>query len=359
MKHICALVDVGADVNAGQFTTLHNRRFALTPLHFALIRGTLPAASIVKVLVKSGADLSLEAARADSRVPCVTIVRECSCGICLCLGIYVFPDLLLPSHGARYDGQIKSVGTALHLAVKRSFDLSDILSEKQHRPLMKVPDGSGYLPLHSAVKNLNQKAIKILLSLGADVNAKASGNCCMLGRTALHILFNFKLVTRLHCIFCSRTLQPRHHFKKCVSLLLQQPLVDLNERDWQGRTPLHVACESGHYAFIEQLVACGANVLVEDNRGGSPLSYAACPADRTVREMLVDVLLRCGAVVSCLNTPFYRSPVRAFYSRYDVAILLKLHNRGAITPQDLSSMLCSITIPYNFEAKYCKRRTTR
>ncbi|PVD38934.1 hypothetical protein C0Q70_01559 [Pomacea canaliculata] len=106
-----------------------------------------------------------------------------------------------------------------------------------------------------------------------------------------------KLATTSYCTYCCNKLQLSHSFKSCVSLLLQQPLVDLNARDWQGKTPLHFACESGHHAFIEQLVAGGANVLVEDNLGRTPLYYAAWPADRAVREKLVDILLRCGAAL--------------------------------------------------------------
>ncbi|PVD31360.1 hypothetical protein C0Q70_06772 [Pomacea canaliculata] len=68
------LLDEGSEVNAGQFTTLHNRHFALTPLHVALVRATRRAATIANMLVKSGADLNLEAATVDSR-------RECFCGV--------------------------------------------------------------------------------------------------------------------------------------------------------------------------------------------------------------------------------------------------------------------------------------
>ncbi|PVD38935.1 hypothetical protein C0Q70_01560 [Pomacea canaliculata] len=114
-KVVELLLDVGADVNAGQFTTLQNRRFALTPLHFALVKATLPAANIAKMLVKSGADLSLEAATAGRTLPYATIVRECSCGLCPGLDNYLLPNLLLPSYGAWYDGDTKSVGTTFHL----------------------------------------------------------------------------------------------------------------------------------------------------------------------------------------------------------------------------------------------------
>ncbi|PVD19483.1 hypothetical protein C0Q70_19972 [Pomacea canaliculata] len=346
------LVDVGADVDAGQFTTLQKRHFALTPLHFALVRATRPAVSIAKMLVKSGADLNLEAAKVNSTLPCAMFVRECSCGIYLCLGIYLVPHLLLPSYGTSYDGEINSVGTAFHLAVKRSVDLSDILSEKQKRLVLNVPDHWGYLPLHSAVKNLDQKAIKFLLSLDADVNAKVTEA----RRTALHILFNFQLVT-FYCIFCCNTLKPSLRFKSCVSLLLQQPSVNVHSRDSLGKTPLHFACERGHYAFIEQLVACGANVLVEDRQGRPPLFLAARPPDRSVREKLVDVLLRCGAALSCLNTPFDLSPVQVFYGRYDVAILLKLYRLGAMSTQNLKRMLYSIKYSMrNFTVGVSKQR---
>ncbi|PVD25035.1 hypothetical protein C0Q70_15532 [Pomacea canaliculata] len=345
-KVVELLLDAGADVNAGQFTTLQNRRFALTPLHFALLKATLPSANIAKILVKSGADLNLEAATAIPTLPCGTIAKECSCGLCPELADYILPSLLLPSYGALYDGKINSAGTDFHLAVKQSVDLSDILSEKQQRLLLNVPDCQGFLPLHSAVRILDQKAIKILLSLGADVNAIVSGNSQRLGCTALHFLFFFKLGTTFYCGCCYSSLQPSHYLKSCLSLLLQQPLVDLNARDCQGRTPLHFACKKGHYAFIEQLVACGANVLVEDNKGRPPLYYAACPEDRAVREKLVDVLLRCGAALWCLNTPYLslHSPVVAFGRNYDVAILLKLYRIGAITTRNLRKVLYSIKV---------------
>ncbi|PVD18549.1 hypothetical protein C0Q70_21099 [Pomacea canaliculata] len=339
------LLGVGADVNAGQFTTLQNRRFALTPLHFALVRDTRTAATIARILVKSGADLDLEAATADSRAPCGKFFRECSCGFCFCVDIDPLPRLLLPSNGAWYDGEINSVGTALHLAVKRRIDLSDILSEKQHRLLLNVPDGLGYLPLHTAVNNLDQKAIKILLSLGADVNAKVTKNCPQQGRTALHILFSFQLdFPPFDCICCSNTLKPSHRLNSCAPPLLQLPSVNVDARDGEGKTPLHVACQFGHYAFIEQLVTLGADVLVEDNEGRMPLYFAARPAGSEVRGKVVDVLLRCGAVLSCLNQPYHLSPVKEFDQFLDVAILLKLCRLGAITGIHQNRMLQTIDL---------------
>ncbi|PVD24399.1 hypothetical protein C0Q70_14881 [Pomacea canaliculata] len=135
------LVDVGADVNAGQFTTLQKRRFALTPLHFALVKATRHAVSIAKMLLKSGTNLKFQVATTNNTAPCGMLVKDSTCGAYFCMGTYVLSHLLLPSYGARYYGKISSVGTALHLAVKRSVDLSDILSQKQDRLVLNVPDG--------------------------------------------------------------------------------------------------------------------------------------------------------------------------------------------------------------------------
>jgi len=50
--------------------------------------------------------------------------------------------------------------------------------------------------------------------------------------------------------------------------------VNPNEGDYDGRTPLHLACEEGHLNVVDYLISRGANINCEDRWGSSPLKGA-------------------------------------------------------------------------------------
>jgi ankyrin repeat protein len=61
----------------------------------------------------------------------------------------------------------------------------------------------------------------------------------------------------------------RHGQTEQVRTLLEQG--DLEARDLQGRTPLHIAVLSGHEAVVDVLIEAGADVNARDNWGIPPL----------------------------------------------------------------------------------------
>lgn len=61
--------------------------------------------------------------------------------------------------------------------------------------------------------------------------------------------------------------------KKAIKKLILQD-VDLNVMDQNGRTPIFIACKSGHADFVELLANNGADVNHHDNRGFTPISVA-------------------------------------------------------------------------------------
>jgi len=59
-----------------------------------------------------------------------------------------------------------------------------------------------------------------------------------------------------------------------VAARLSMAQSDVNIRDRQGRTPLHVAAMRGHAKIVEVLLAKGADPTLEDNDGWTPLHWA-------------------------------------------------------------------------------------
>ncbi|KAG8347289.1 6-phosphofructo-2-kinase/fructose-2,6-biphosphatase [Trypanosoma vivax] len=57
--------------------------------------------------------------------------------------------------------------------------------------------------------------------------------------------------------------------------LLQKKLLDVNQRDYNGRTPLHVAAIEGNQTVISVLTSFGADIMALDNTGKTPLDLAA------------------------------------------------------------------------------------
>lgn len=75
-----------------------------------------------------------------------------------------------------------------------------------------------------------------------------------------------------------------------VSFLVDND-VDLDTRDGQGRTALHLAVESGHLPVVAKLLEMGADTDLVDYHGLSPIHTAA----EFDREEILSILTREGA----------------------------------------------------------------
>ncbi|KAJ1484785.1 ankyrin repeat protein, partial [Baffinella frigidus] len=64
-----------------------------------------------------------------------------------------------------------------------------------------------------------------------------------------------------------------------ITRLLIKRGADLNARNTQGWTPLHVACREGNEVLALLLVQNGADVSAETNQGHAPLRYATRPGN--------------------------------------------------------------------------------
>jgi ankyrin repeat protein len=109
-----------------------------------------------------------------------------------------------------------------------------------------MPENDGKTPLHIATSTGHKKAVSLLLEKGANVNAKDRKE----GRTPLHVA-------------CCRNARGA-----IVSLLLEKG-ANIHAKEYDGRTPLHRACEYGHENIILLLLDKGADVNAKDVSGNT------------------------------------------------------------------------------------------
>ncbi|ETN83209.1 ankyrin repeat protein [Necator americanus] len=108
--------------------------------------------------------------------------------------------------------------------------LSAIL--KIDKELLNVTDDDGYTPLHYAVQSgQNSKTIELLVENGCDVLAAAND-----GTTALHIAATL-----------AESAIPIEYLVKCKG-------IDLNARNVDGMTPLHLASEWSKVSRVDALI---------------------------------------------------------------------------------------------------------
>ena len=120
----------------------------------------------------------------------------------------------------------------------------------------------GTTPLHLTADRGHTEVVELLISKGADVNAKMKD-----GWTPLHS--------------AARYGRKGHRHWEITELLIANG-ADVNAITNQGEhfhvkypwTPLHIAAINGHKEIAELLIAAGADVNAEDGDGYTPLDCA-------------------------------------------------------------------------------------
>ncbi len=74
--------------------------------------------------------------------------------------------------------------------------------------------------------------------------------------------------------------------EKVVQALLEQPDVDLNAKNDQGATALHLAAVKGNEALTRLLLFAGANPLMGDRKGRTPENLAGAAGHENVARLL-------------------------------------------------------------------------
>ena len=233
-------------------------------------------------------------------------------------GHFVVAELLL-KHGAYIDARDEAGKTPLHIAVswrqRNPIDVVTFLLD--HKANVNSRDGSGRTPLLILVEHQDEDDIlhpaQLLLRLGAEVNTGDAGlksplllalarNWFQLSRIFLehgadvNAANNGKTLTSL----LSKCWTYNHHnILNGVKLLLEHK-TELNRRNKNKETPLHLALGRDLFKVARILLEHGADANAEDNNRKTPLHILAESQTHDADEAL-DLfwpLLEHGAIIN-------------------------------------------------------------
>ncbi|GMH30230.1 hypothetical protein Nepgr_032073 [Nepenthes gracilis] len=154
-----------------------------------------------------------------------------------------------------YDGR-----SPLHLAASRGYE-NVVLFLIQEGVDINASDNFGNTPLMEAIKNGHDRVASLLCSEGASLNIKDAGS------------FLCTAVARGDADLLKRVLTNG---------------VDPNSKDYDQRTPLHVAASQGLYLMAKLLVDAGANVSAIDRWGNTPLDEGWKCGNQNLIKLLED-----------------------------------------------------------------------
>ncbi|OZH54327.1 hypothetical protein AFK68_11665 [Hydrocoleum sp. CS-953] len=137
-------------------------------------------------------------------------------------------------------------------------------------------DAKGNTQLHNAIQDNESEVIDILISNGAQVNAKNNND-----NTPLHYAGKSQEITALLInkgadvnAKNNQGITPLHNSRRRgVAEILITHGADINAQDKKGKTPLHYLVTNDSQSAAELLINQRANINAKDNNNQTPLDY--------------------------------------------------------------------------------------
>jgi len=209
-----------------------------TPLYTACYVGNL---SLVRFFMEQGADVNIQ--NKEGFTPLFAAVSQ---------GHKHVVAPLLDEYKAKVNVQSNQGTTALfHAAEGGRYSIAKMLLDAGAQVDLGKEDG--WTPLQGAVFNYHSKVTRLLIERGADVNRRNA---------------ELKKYTALHVAIASK--KPN---VEVVKMLAERG--DLDVKNKNGATPLHLAAMWGHAEVAKVLIAKGASMKIANNKGRQPLEVAA------------------------------------------------------------------------------------
>ena len=215
-------------------------------------------------------------------------------------GYHVAVELLLQER-AKVNARGHDHSTALHAAARVGDDVIVKLLIA-HGADCEAKDGELMAPIHYAAENDHDHVIEILLNHRADIEAQGKRGmsplsmACLAGSKQVAKMLVSRKANCKHKSFGGMT--PLHWaanggHEEIGDLLIQQKRVNIDAKNEEGKTPLHIAVLKRSFAVTDFLIRRGAAIEAECLESQRPLHYACKNADPA----LVQLLLASGADV--------------------------------------------------------------
>jgi ankyrin repeat protein len=169
---------------------------------------------------------------------------------------------------------IETVGDNNVLEVRRLVSVGADVNAKDH---------DGTTSLHRASCEGHEQVVDELLVHGADIGATDND-----GWTALHFA-----CTKAHLAVVDELLSPNDSNGTTASRILGKRKsrgADIDAKDRNGNTPLHIASLCAHVHVVEALLSSGADILAINNEGGLPIHFAVSERNSAVSKYLLQKL---------------------------------------------------------------------